>query len=134
MGIVIIYKSNMRGSGERQRQQSKIAREADHIMKKIEQIKEEMSPVEGQKFTSAHRERWSQYLPTENNMGFGSVSRKEERGEQYRHSLEQRLEKLFREEKELLKDRHFTNSSLHSQVRPRESQSKVPEIIIRGIV
>ena len=41
----------------------------------------------------------------------------------YRHSLEQRLDKLFKEEKDLLKERHFANSYSRSQYHPKESAS-----------
>ena len=77
-------------------------------MRKIEQLKEGLSPAAGSnnnanKMGSEGREKWYQYLPVDNVHSFASVSKEEGKHDNYRQSLEQRLEKLFREEKDLLK-------------------------------
>ena len=63
-----------------------------------------------------------------------SVSHKDDyKVDNYRQSLENRLERLFREEKEMLKERHFASSFGASQEQPKASQSKVPIDLIRGL-
>jgi hypothetical protein len=122
----------MRGSLSKQQnqiqdKQHRIAQESDLIMKRIEQLKEEMSPMSSQpKMGSENRERWNQYLPAEHLQSFASVSQKEEyKLDHYRNSLEQRLEKLFKEEKDLLKERHFGHSFGRSQGQLAESAKVV---------
>ena len=58
------------------------------------------------------REKWFQYLPTDNPqlLQHSALSKEEPRGDSYLYSLERRLEKLFRQEKEMLRERHYNRN------------------------
>jgi hypothetical protein len=69
---------------------------------------------------------WFQYLPNENqphNQQYSSLSREDPRNDNYLHSLERRLEKLFREEKEMLRERHHKKERISSDYDLRERGS-----------
>jgi hypothetical protein len=74
--------------------------------------------------SDAH-EKWYRYLPAENMRSLHSYhSREEQHPDNYRLSLERRLETLFREEKDILKERHYANSiSRSAQNKEQRSQT-----------
>ena len=97
-----------------------IVRESEQIMRKIGQLREGVAPYAS---NAKHSEKWSQYLPADNGRSaFCSVNSKEEKQDHYRQSLERRLEKLFREEKDLLKERHYGNSAASISQRQETKQ------------
>lgn len=58
------------------------------------------------------REKWFQYLPSDNPqlLQHSTLSKEEPKGDSYLYSLERRLEKLFRQEKEMLRERHYNRN------------------------
>lgn len=89
-----------------------IVKQSDQILQQIGQIKETVSPyLSNTKLSEGQREKWFQYLPQDNqaannnhqNHNGSSLSQGDNRSDNYRNSLERRLEKLFKEEKDMLK-------------------------------
>lgn len=84
--------------------------------------------ISNSKMLSANLEKLNKYLPpVDSGMNSHQQSQyQQNETENYRQSLEQRLERLFKDEKELLRERHYQLSKSKQEVDQHQIELKQP--------